>query len=90
VFSFGVDGGRQAAEKLINSVSLLSHLANIGDAKSLIIHPASTLYRQLNSEQLQKAGVPEDLVRISVGIEDVADIIWDLDQALSQATGVTR
>jgi len=90
VFSFGVDGGRKAAEKLINSVSLLSHLANIGDAKSLIIHPASTLYRQLNSEQLQKAGVPEDLVRISVGIEDVSDILWDLDQALTIATGVSR
>jgi O-acetylhomoserine (thiol)-lyase len=90
VFSFGVEGGRKASEKLINSVHLLSHLANIGDAKSLIIHPASTLYRQLNSDQLAKAGVPEDLVRISVGIEDVADILWDLDQALTQATGRSR
>ena len=90
VFSFGVDGGRKASEKLINNVQLLSHLANIGDAKSLIIHPASTLYRQLSSDQLQKAGVPEDLVRISVGIEDLDDILWDLDQALTIATGRTR
>lgn len=90
VFSFGVDGGRVAAEALINSVQLLSHLANIGDAKSLIIHPASTLYRQLSSDQLQKAGVPEDLIRISVGIEDLEDIVWDLDQALTIATGRTR
>jgi len=90
VFSFGVDGGRKAAETLINNVQLLSHLANIGDAKSLVIHPASTLYRQLNSDQLQKAGVPEDLVRISVGIEDLDDILWDLDQALTIATGRTR
>ena len=90
VFSFGVDGGRKASEALINNVQLLSHLANIGDAKSLVIHPASTLYRQLNSDQLQKAGVPEDLVRISVGIEDLEDILWDLDQALTIATGRTR
>lgn len=90
VFSFGVEGGRNAAEKLINSVQLLSHLANIGDAKSLVIHPASTLYRQLNSDQLAKAGVPEDLIRLSVGIEDVEDILWDLDQALTEATGRTR
>jgi O-acetylhomoserine (thiol)-lyase len=90
VFSFGVEGGRKASEKLINSVQLLSHLANIGDAKSLIIHPASTLYRQLNSDQLAKAGVPEDLIRISVGIEDIDDILWDLDQALAEATGVSR
>lgn len=90
VFSFGVQGGRSAAEKLINSVQLLSHLANIGDAKSLVIHPASTLYRQLNSDQLAKAGVPEDLIRLSVGIEDFDDIVWDLDQALTEATGRTR
>jgi O-acetylhomoserine (thiol)-lyase len=90
VFSFGVEGGRKASERLINSVQLLSHLANIGDAKSLIIHPASTLYRQLGPEQLQAAGVPEDLIRISVGIEDIEDILWDLDQALTEATGQKR
>ncbi len=90
VFSFGVEGGRKASEKVINSVQLLSHLANIGDAKSLIIHPASTLYRQLGPSQLAAAGVPEDLIRISVGIEDVEDILWDLDQALEAATGRSR
>jgi O-acetylhomoserine (thiol)-lyase len=90
VFSFGVEGGRKASEKLINNVQLISHLANIGDAKSLIIHPASTLYRQLGPDQLAAAGVPEDLIRISVGIEDVEDILWDLDQALEAATGRSR
>jgi O-acetylhomoserine (thiol)-lyase len=90
VFSFGVEGGRKASEKLINNVQLISHLANIGDAKSLIIHPASTLYRQLGPDQLAAAGVPEDLIRISVGIEDIEDILWDLDQALEAATGRKR
>lgn len=90
VFSFGVEGGRSAGEKLINNIQLISHLANIGDAKSLLIHPASTLYRQLGADQLRAAGVPEDLLRISVGIEDVEDIIWDLDQALEVATGRKR
>ena len=90
VFSFGVEGGRAAGEKLINNIQLISHLANIGDAKSLLIHPASTLYRQLGADQLRAAGVPEDLLRISVGIEDVEDIIWDLDQALEAATGRKR
>jgi O-acetylhomoserine (thiol)-lyase len=90
VFSFGVEGGRKASEKLINNVQLISHLANIGDAKSLIIHPASTLYRQLGPDQLAAAGVPEDLIRISVGIEDIEDILWDLDQALEIATGRKR
>ena len=90
VFAFGIEGGRKVGEKFINSLNLLSHLANIGDAKSLVIHPASTTHQQLNSEQLIEAGVPEDLVRISVGIEDVEDIIWDLDNALTEATGRTR
>jgi O-acetylhomoserine (thiol)-lyase len=90
VFSFGVEGGRSAGEKVINNIQLISHLANIGDAKSLLIHPASTLYRQLGAEQLRAAGVPDDLLRISVGIEDVEDIIWDLDQALEAATGRKR
>lgn len=87
VFSFGVKGGYEAAKKFINSVQLLSHLANIGDARSLIIHPASTTHQQLNDEQLAAAGVPADLVRISVGLEDVDDIWWDIDQALTAATG---
>ncbi len=90
VFSFGIEGGRSAGEKLLDNVQLISHLANIGDAKSLAIHPASTLYRQLGAEQLKAAGVPEDLIRLSVGIEDVQDILWDLDQALEAATGRKR
>ena len=87
VFSFGVKGGYEAAEKFINSMQLLSHLANIGDARSLIIHPASTTHQQLNDEQLAAAGIPADLIRISVGLEDVDDIWWDIDQALTAATG---
>lgn len=90
VFSFGIDGGRQAGEEFINQLQLISHLANIGDAKTLIIHPASTLYRQLDAEQLEAAGVLEDLIRISVGIEDIEDILWDLDQALTKITGRSR
>jgi O-acetylhomoserine (thiol)-lyase len=66
-------------------VQLLSHLANIGDARSLIIHPASTTHQQLNEAQLAAAGIPADLVRISVGIEDIDDIWWDIDQALTAA-----
>lgn len=87
VFSFGIEGGFNAAETFINSVQLLSHLANIGDARTLVIHPASTTHAQLNEEQLVAAGVPSDLVRISVGLEDVEDIWWDIDQALDRATG---
>lgn len=86
VFSFGIEGGFHAAEAFINSVELLSHLANIGDARTLVIHPASTTHGQLNEEQLAAAGVPADLVRISVGLEDVDDIWWDIDQALTRAT----
>lgn len=84
---FGVKGGKVAGVKFINSVKLLSHLANIGDAKSLVIHPASTTHAQLNSEELLKAGVSEDFIRLSVGIEDVQDIIEDIDQALKIACG---
>jgi O-acetylhomoserine (thiol)-lyase len=79
---FGIKGGLEAGRKLIDSVKLFSHLANLGDAKSLIIHPASTTHQQLSDEQQLEAGVSKDLVRISVGIEDVDDIIWDLDQAI--------
>ncbi len=86
VFSFGIAGGYAAAEKFINNVQLLSHLANIGDSRTLVIHPASTTHQQLNAEQLEAAGVPADLVRISVGLEDVDDIWWDIDQALTIAT----
>ncbi|HNZ91098.1 MAG TPA: PLP-dependent transferase, partial [Acidovorax sp.] len=64
----------------------LSHLANIGDAKTLVIHPASTTHRQLSEEELARAGVSADMVRVSVGIEDIDDILWDIDQALARAT----
>lgn len=90
VFSFGIEGGYEAAEAFINNVQLLSHLANIGDARTLVIHPASTTHQQLSATQLIAAGVPADLVRISVGLEDVDDILWDIDQALTIATGRTR
>ncbi|UTR11668.1 aminotransferase class V-fold PLP-dependent enzyme [Evansella sp. LMS18] len=87
VLNFGIKGGREAGRKLIDSISLWSHLANVGDAKSLIIHPASTTHQQLSDEELVATGVTEDLVRLSVGIENVEDLFKDLDQALSKATG---
>ena len=82
VFAFGVKGGRAAGARFIEALEMISHLANIGDAKSLVIHPASTTHQQLSDEQLAAGGVGADLIRLSVGIEDVDDIIWDLDQAL--------
>ena len=82
IIGFGIKGGQKAGGKLINNVKLFSHLANIGDAKSLIIHPASTTHSQLTSEEQVRAGVTPEYVRLSVGIEDVRDIIADLDQAL--------
>ena len=85
VFSFGVAGGRAVGQRFIESVNLASHLANIGDAKTLVIHPASTTHAQLSEQQLIDAGVLPGLVRISVGIEDPDDIIYDLDQALAAA-----
>ena len=90
VFSFEVKGGRSVGQKLIESVELASHLANIGDAKTLIIHPASTTHAQLSEDQLIEAGVLPGIVRLSVGIEDVDDILYDLDQALDQATKGTK
>ena len=86
VFAFGVGGGREAGRRFIESVELCSHLANIGDVRTLVIHPGSTTHQQLSDAALAAAGVPADLVRISVGIEDVDDILWDLDQALAAAT----
>jgi len=83
IVTFGIKGGAEAGRKLIDSVQLFSHLANLGDAKSLIIHPATTTHQQLNDEQQLDAGVSKDLVRISAGIEDVDDLIWDLDQAIA-------
>jgi O-acetylhomoserine (thiol)-lyase len=83
VFTFGLKGGYDAGIKLVSSVKLLSHLANVGDTRSLIIHPASTTHSQLSKDQLVKAGAGPDVVRLSVGIETVDDIIADLDQALA-------
>jgi O-acetylhomoserine (thiol)-lyase len=83
VLTFGIKGGLDAGRKLIDAVKLFSHLANLGDAKSLIIHPASTTHQQLSDEQQLEAGVGKDLVRLSVGIENIEDILWDLDQAIA-------
>ena len=85
--TFGVKGGREAGRELIDSVALWSHVANVGDAKSLIIHPASTIQQQLTKEELEETGVTEDLVRLSIGIESVKDLQNDLNQALLKATG---
>ena len=82
IVTFGIKGGMDAGRKMIDSVQLFSHLANLGDAKSLIIHPASTTHQQLSDEQQLEAGIGKDLVRLSVGIEDIEDILWDLGQAL--------
>jgi O-acetylhomoserine (thiol)-lyase len=85
VVVFGVEGGRDGGTRLIDSVKLFSHLANVGDAKSLIIHPASTTHSQLSADELERAGIGDDFVRLSVGIEGIDDIIADLDQALAKA-----
>jgi O-acetylhomoserine (thiol)-lyase len=88
VVIFGIKGGREAGAKLIDSLELWAHVANVGDAKSLIIHPASTTHQQLDEEGLIASGVTEDLIRISVGIENVEDLIEDLEQAIEKATGI--
>jgi O-acetylhomoserine (thiol)-lyase len=85
IFTFGVRGGREAGVRFIDSLQLWSHLANVGDAKSLVIHPASTTHQQLNDEELVAAGITPDMVRLSVGLEDADDLLWDLDQALAEA-----
>jgi len=90
VFSFGVAGGRDAGRAFIEALELCSHLANIGDTRTLVIHPASTTHRQLSDAALEAGGVPPDLIRISVGIEDPDDIIWDIEQALTIATKTTK
>jgi O-acetylhomoserine (thiol)-lyase len=82
VFTFGVKGGYEAGKRFIEKVELASHLANVGDAKTLVIHPASTTHQQVPPEERQASGVGEEMIRISVGIEDIDDIIDDLDRAL--------
>lgn len=85
IFTFGIKGGQGAGVAFIESLQLLSHLANVGDAKTLIIHPASTTHRQLNEEEQLLAGVTPDMIRISVGLETLDDILWDIDQALEKS-----
>ncbi len=85
VFSFDIEGGRAAGQEFIRGVSLWSHLANVGDAKSLIIHPASTTHRQLSDEELAAASVSPGTIRLSVGIEDLDDLVWDLEQGFAAA-----
>jgi len=85
LLNFGVKGGARAGEKFIEAATFMSHLANIGDAKTLIIHPASTTHRQMSEEEQARAGVTPDMVRISVGLETLDDILWDIDNALSVA-----
>jgi len=85
VLNFGVAGGAAAARRFIDSVRLASHLANVGDAKTLVIHPASTTHQQLSDEEQRRAGVRPDLIRVSVGIEHIEDIKADFDQALQSA-----
>jgi O-acetylhomoserine (thiol)-lyase len=85
VLTFGVTGGFDAAARFIAGVELASHLANVGDAKTLVIHPASTTHQQVPVEERRAAGVGDEMIRISVGLEDIDDILWDLDQALEGA-----
>ena len=84
IISFGLKGGRNVAIKFIENLRLFSHLANIGDAKSLVIHPASTTHAQLNNKELKEVGITEDLIRLSVGIEDLDDLVKDINNALSK------
>ena len=83
VFTFGVDGGREAGAAFIERLQMVSHLANVGDARTLVIHPASTTHQQLSAEAMAAGGVRPDMVRLSIGLEDLDDILWDLDQALT-------
>jgi O-acetylhomoserine (thiol)-lyase len=85
ILGFGIKGGLEAGRKFIDNLQLFSHLANVGDAKSLAIHPASTTHSQLKPDEQESAGVTPDFVRLSVGLEDIEDILWDLDQALAKA-----
>jgi O-acetylhomoserine (thiol)-lyase len=85
LLAFGIKGGYEAGVKFIEALTFVSHLANIGDAKSLVIHPASTTHRQLSEEEQKKAGVPPDMVRLSIGLESIDDILWDLESALAKA-----
>ena len=86
MLTFGIRGGLEAGRRFIERVQLFSHLANIGDAKSLVIHPASTTHAQLSEAEQAAGGVTPDMIRLSIGLEDIEDLLWDLDQALRAAT----
>jgi O-acetylhomoserine (thiol)-lyase len=83
ILGFGVKGGLEAGRHFIDNLKLFSHLANVGDAKSLAIHPASTTHSQLSEKEQFEAGVTPDFIRLSIGTEDIDDILWDIDQALN-------
>jgi O-acetylhomoserine (thiol)-lyase len=85
ILTFGIKGGQQAGIKFIEAAQFMSHLANVGDAKTLVIHPASTTHRQLSEEEQLVAGVTPDMIRLSIGIEELDDILWDIDQALARS-----
>ena len=87
IMTFGIKGGAQAGEKFIDACQFLSHLANVGDAKTLVIHPASTTHRQLSEDEQIRAGVRPEMIRLSIGIEDIDDILWDIEQALEKSKG---
>jgi O-acetylhomoserine (thiol)-lyase len=90
VFTFGVAGGRPAGKAFIEKLELVSHLANVGDAKTLVIHPASTTHQQMSDADLEASGVGPDMIRISVGLESIDDVLWDLDQALRASQNIAR
>jgi O-acetylhomoserine (thiol)-lyase len=90
IMTFGIKGGYEAGKRFINSMQLFSHLANVGDAKSLVIHPASTTHQQLSEEDMKAGGITPDMIRLSIGLEDINDLLWDLDQALTVSQGIVR
>ena len=85
VFTFGLKGGRKAGAKFIDSLELLKNVANVGDIRSLVIHPATTTHSQLSADQLGASGITEGTIRLSIGLEDITDIICDLEQAIEKA-----
>jgi O-acetylhomoserine (thiol)-lyase len=90
ILSFGIKGGRKAGARLIERLKVFSHLANVGDAKSLVIHPASTTHRQLSDEELAGAGITAGTIRLSVGLETLDDLLWDLERGLAAAKQVVE
>jgi O-acetylhomoserine (thiol)-lyase len=90
ILAFGIRGGLAAGQAFINNLRIISHLANVGDTRSLVIHPASTTHQQMSTEDRVAAGIGDDLIRLSIGLEDVDDLVWDLDQALAVAERVAR